>query len=135
MASTITTEEYNGWRNRETWAAALHLCNDEMLYDGARAQIKIALNEFLDAESNDQPLPQLRSWAGIGVGEYVDELADYLQADEPDAHFRHFRELAAMLLEEVGSRWRVDWESVSEALIDDEELSDLSSWVGRDPEI
>ena len=27
------TDEYNGWRNRQTWAVALHLGNDEGMYE------------------------------------------------------------------------------------------------------
>ena len=46
-------EEYNGWTNRETWATALHINNDQGLYEAVQ-EIKFQqlVDSFAEKVSN-----------------------------------------------------------------------------------
>lgn len=113
-------DEYNGHTNRETWAAALHLGNDEYICNAARDAIRAHVRQSYQnwtGEAGDFTLTAARNYAADGCKDYVDALAD------PD-DVRPFRNVA-MMLSDIGSLWRVDWRSVSESLVDDDELGAL----------
>lgn len=82
------TETYNGHANRETWAASMHLGNDEGLYHMA-----------IDAVSN------------AGSDPY--DAAGAIQC-MVESLFEEFPESMAMMRGDIGSTWRVDWDSVAE---------------------
>lgn len=118
-------DEYNGHTNRETWAAELHLGN-EGIYQAARMAIRQKLCEALDAWTGDAgefTLTAARNYAGEGCKDYVDALKE--ENWEGDARSRVDHRDVAMMLSDIGSLWRVDWRSVSESLIDDDELGTL----------
>jgi len=46
-------EEYNGWTNRETWATALHIDNDQSLQEEASEKISASFLEDMDNEKED----------------------------------------------------------------------------------
>ena len=97
-----TDEAYQGWRNRETWAVALWLGNDQGLYEMARE----AMSDFMEAGYSQERAERAK--------DFVTSLLD------PDAYEFEFgseqppeiRRIAA----DVGSLWRVDWEEVAEHL-------------------
>jgi hypothetical protein len=98
--TTQSTEEYNGWTNRETWAAALHLSNDESLYqavlelldpDGAKWSNGDRIEAFVTTNVERQLFPQ--------------------PGDEPDP----WGQLWRSMISDVGSFWRVDWPAVAES--------------------
>lgn len=114
----MTDETYNGWSNRETWAADLHLSNDQGLYEGAREAVKglhyyeptSEHSESLDCgicgvsvfDHGDRPddaikayVEQLREWRDDGEGQSVEDLR--------------------MMFDEIGSLWRVNWRELAEA--------------------
>ncbi|MDQ6758310.1 MAG: hypothetical protein M3Z32_00425 [Acidobacteriota bacterium] len=121
MATGYSSDEYNGWPNRESWAAALHISNDEALFDIIRAEVEAGLSAFLDKPyCKRQPFSErLRTLAGIAIREHVEYLAEATRNQDIDLEIR---ETITMMLDEIGSRWRVDWDLVSEALFSDEEL-------------
>lgn len=80
----MSSENHNGWVNRETWAASLHLNNDQRLQQSARS-----------CENPDA----LRGWIECCV-------QDVLLAGEPPA------EWVRLMIYDVGSFWRVDWDAV-----------------------
>lgn len=89
-------ETYNGWANRETWAAALHLNNTEYLQDAA---VRYAgMDEY-----------------GRALEEWYDTLYDaFWNTCEDWAHTPEIR----MMIQEVGSYWRVNWQEINAALLE-----------------
>lgn len=90
--------EYNGWVNRETWCAALHLSNDPALYDAARVE-------------SYQGADALAEWVtDMGTGGCIHEI----KMDDGTIN-----ELLIAMMADVGSLWRVDWRAVAESLTDE----------------
>jgi len=102
------TEEYNGWTNRETWAAALHLDNNQGTYEMSHR------------------------WAAeCARGDYGEfpafQLADHLKAFFASSAISvtHYPEEASewdrMMLSDVGSLWRVEWDEIARVILSEEE--------------
>lgn len=117
------TEEYNGWPNRETWAAALHLSNDPALSGIADA---LAAESVREAQAFQTEHPELAGAVDLErraaticadkLGELMDEWAADLHelvtgmGEGPGP-------TVAMMLDEIGSRWRVDWRKIAEGYV------------------
>lgn len=108
-------EAYNGWPNRETWATALHLSNDESLYLAAREAAKA--DRF-----------------GDGIKALVERMSEIAldPSNTPDPEFAVdgigiSRALCTSMVSDVGSFWRVDWPKVRESLVED------AQDIGGDP--
>lgn len=86
-------EEYNGWPNRETWAAHLWITNDEGSYNYwcERAQ---ELDKYRLADE---------------LKEYFESLWAELMENETAGSS------VLNMLYDIGSLWRVDWVHVAEA--------------------
>lgn len=90
----MTDETYNGWKNRETWAASLHISNDEGLMSMATERLEgIDPTSFRLGEA-------LSDWYDETVEEYA------------------MVEGIRMMARDVGSAWRVDWQRVAEGLVE-----------------
>lgn len=125
-------DEYNGWCNRETWAAALHLGNDEGIYNAARDAIRAHVrqsHEDWSGDAGDFTQTAARSYAADAVREFVESIRDDVTevVEQGNAHRN-----ASMMLSDIGSLWRVDWRAVSESLVDDDELRTLLAEQGRE---
>ena len=98
---TITNpDEYNGWVNRETWAAALHLSNDEGLYQ-----------QCLELVAG-----KLRWSAGDAIEAFVMEQVEMILF--PYEHDVPPTDLWRMFISDVGSMWRVDWQAVAASFME-----------------
>ena len=89
-------DSYNGWTNRETWACHLHLTNDEGWYDMARGIVA-------DAGGTRDGYA-----AANALADWFDEIGGYT----PTPGIR-------MMLDDIGSLWRVNWREVANALRDE----------------
>ena len=90
----MTDETYQGWKNRETWAAALWINNMEGLYHEAGRVVREAPPYSVDRADALQTL--------------IEEILD----NPPN-------EVHAQMSKEIGSRWRVDWSDIVDTLLED----------------
>lgn len=109
MYETIhrTMENFNGWKNRETWAAKLWIDNDQALYEIAREYTQEEIQGHDEGEEiNAYHLGQtLKSWI-------EDDLLTLENIAGNQALFD--------MLTDIGSLYRVDWREIAQAFIDDE---------------
>ena len=118
LEQMLVSEEYNGWINRETWAFMLWQSGTSAMYDLMRdlsAQIAVKQGIFEhegDAKGNisNRGMTDIQK-RNLGA-EYVKEWSDYanqliVEVEEGDFY---------MALQDIGSMWRVDPESVGDAL-------------------
>lgn len=117
----MTNDDFNGWANRETWALALHLSNDEGIYNLvsqlARDTWEAAARDpyVLDATLTRQALARHRL-AGV-LKDLIEEWATDVQ-DASTGPGRVHQTIASLVLE-VGSWWRADFPAIAESYIDE----------------
>lgn len=93
-------EKYNGWTNRETWAVALHINNDQ----GWQASVHEALRE---QRRNHEELPgEVNALDAREAGDTIHEIVDEF-VDPTEGHLSHHQ--VVMTLSAIGSLWRVNW--------------------------
>ena len=107
------TDTYEGWSNRETWAANLWLNNDEGLY----GQVSEMATESLTAGRDDEG--DAGSAAHIARYHLAEQLRDMF---EEWAHGEGEDEYVPSgpiykVLTDIGSLYRVDWHEVAEGWI------------------
>lgn len=112
----MTDDTYNGWANRETWAVALYVNNDQRWQESVLDALREAVGEVIVGDSGyeyaDVPL---KDWeAGAIVKEMIEELAYHI-IDEPETTTRELRQA----FEDIGSLWRVDWDALGAAFLAD----------------
>jgi hypothetical protein len=106
----MNTEKFNGWSNRETWAAMLHINNDEYLQDTALDYARATSLKYDLEDENDKTRAvvflsnTLRSW-----------LEDDLLTRDNIAG----NESLFLMLTDIGSLYRVDYEEMAEAFLYD----------------
>jgi hypothetical protein len=96
-----------GWSNPETYAAFLHLTADEGLQETARA----ALMTALVVEHTLTPGAAGRVLKGL-VERFLEDLDDAGLVDEYRA-----------LCNDLGSRWRIEWDEIGAAFLDNETMT------------
>jgi hypothetical protein len=84
--------EYNGWKNYETWLAALHIDNDESTHDTCR---ELAASASSDYDAGEAIVEFLRDGAmdateraGDFVADIIGAYFDAIDKRELGAHFR-----------------------------------------------
>jgi hypothetical protein len=91
------TEEYNGWKNYETWNVALYLDNDEGTYLAVKEYVKDTLNstddlsydgliEYLGIENESTPDGIPWSYFRIDRKEMFDWLMDHAESEEQEQY-------------------------------------------------
>jgi hypothetical protein len=89
-------EEYNGWTNRETWATALHLNNEQGLYETVRDW---AVSNWEEDESEAVTV------LSESIEDFVTEL---VESDWDGVKF---------MRSDIGSLYRVNWREIAESFI------------------
>jgi len=96
---THKEETYNGWSNRETWAFKLHIDNNEGDYNHWQERTR-------EAEDIAALADEMKEWAEEIWG---------LVIDGSDASKE-----ARLLVDDVGSLWRVDFYEIARSLRDEQ---------------
>lgn len=97
------SNEYQGWTNRETWAAHLHITNDAGLVD-------YFATVMADARI---PVPGHMTNCIVTVAIAV---RDWLESQQELLIEGQCHRDTAMMLTDIGSLWRVNWDEVAKAL-------------------
>lgn len=101
----MSDERYNGWTNRETWAVALYINNDQGWQESVHEALRGAREELLPLLSGD---------AGDLIRENVEEVIDMLAHGQGDSW-----ESALSVVQDIGSLWRVNWDELGAAFLAD----------------
>lgn len=103
-----TERGYQGWRDRQTWAMALHLGNDEGLYRHWREVARQALRDHPDDPDRARWTVEdaLREWWDLQVEEQFKGATG-----EPEL----------LLLDLMPQGDMIDWRAVAEAIMEDAE--------------
>lgn len=110
------SDEYHGWPNRETWAASLHLDNDQSRYIDTR-EAATALIDSLAGDTGiltDAQCTRAESLIAERIAGFFTAEADAVY-HAPGAATNWGRMMAA----DVGSLWRVDWREIASHYVDD----------------
>jgi hypothetical protein len=98
----LLSEEYQGWSNRETWAVALHLSNDQGLYIETQALTREAMAKNLTSNPD--------YWLADSLEELVYELFKFKNVSTNEELFN--------MLAYIGSLYRVNWREIAQGYID-----------------
>ena len=102
---TDNTETYEGWSNRETWAANLWLANDQGLYNETLDLLSVARQ---NAEEQGRTVQGLLADAIQELFESMFDPEEMPQTPE-----------IANVRNDIGSMWRVDWHEIAGSWIND----------------
>ena len=98
-------EDYNGWKNRETWATALHIDNDQVLQEIA---LDYARQE-IDGHDEDENINPYH--LGQTFNEWIEH--DLLTLENIKGN-----EGLWLMLTDIGSLYRVDWREIASHYLD-----------------
>jgi hypothetical protein len=95
-------EEYSGWINRETWAMALHLDNDQGFSDEVK--------QFTHQAIQDNPLEE----AGYRLADSLEEwVSAFLEFDTVSTNEHLF-----IMMTDIGSLYRVNWREIAQVYVE-----------------
>ena len=100
----MTKKKYNGWKNRETWALALHIDNNQCFQAYME---ELAENAREEAEETSE----IALFLTTALEDWITEIAETFFNPEPGEEFN--KDLALMF-SDVGSIWRVDFREIAE---------------------
>jgi hypothetical protein len=103
----IFAELHDGWSNRETYTAYLHLTADEgLVRTGSRTIELAAIVE-----------------GGMNAGKAGRILAELLEQHLAELDDARLEDECRAIRDDVGSLWRVDWTEVGAAFLGDERIA------------
>jgi hypothetical protein len=107
-------QEYNGWTNRETWATALHINNDQWLQETAIDYAKQELNGHDEGEE-------------INPRFLGDTLESWITEDLLTLENIAGNQGLYSMLTDIGSLYRVNWYELAESFLSDARESEKVS--------
>jgi hypothetical protein len=101
----MEVQEYNGWTNRETWATALWIGNDQVLHEIARDYASITLQNGEDSD---------------GLNSYYlgETLNNWIQEDLLTLENIKGNHSLWLMLTDIGSLYRVNWREIADHYLD-----------------
>ena len=97
-------QEYNGWSNRETWATALWINNDQAFYEIAQDYTK---QEIESHDSGEEINPY---YLGETIRWWIEE--DLLTLENIAGNQALFN-----MLTDIGSLYRVNWREIADSFL------------------
>ena len=104
----MSDEKYEGWTNRETWAYNLWLSNEEGTYKTINEMARSAIRKSKKEAGGNAPM---------AIGHLSHDLKDFL--DEVVEHARDGNAEAFKMVDDIGSRWRIDYGEIAKNWIND----------------
>jgi len=98
-------EKHNGWTNRETWAMALHLDNDQGLCD---EMLDLAKQEIDGHDEGEE----------INSYHLGERMKDWIEGEVLDFDNVSLNRNAYIMLTDIGSLYRVEWREVADHYLD-----------------
>lgn len=102
----METQEYNGWTNRETWATALHIDNDQALQEIARDYALECLDHHAEEEG----------WEAMNC--LSQTLESWITNDLLTLENISGNQGLWLMLTDIGSLYRVNWRELAESILD-----------------
>ena len=130
-----TDEKYNGWTNRETWAVALHINNDQGWQESVHEALKSGVGDWNEDLSwspgiTEPSLTRNRArQAGEIIRSEVEDVFDvetYGTVDSAEDCQNFVRRLMP-IMSDIGSLWRVNWTELGSSFLTDLEGVDSDS--------
>ena len=106
----MSNETYEGWTNRETWAVALHINNDQGWQEDVHEALRAKLAEVDPDDLTDSGRKYM---AGDVIRENVEQALTFLVGSSDGEDF------ASAVRNEIGSLWRVNWTELGASFLDD----------------
>lgn len=97
-------QEFNGWTNRETWATALHINNDQYLYETAQGYTR----EELEGHDNGETINPY--YLGEVLRSWIED--DLLTLENIAGNQGLFN-----MLTDIGSLYRVNWSEIADSFL------------------
>ena len=118
----MTDEPYNGWTNRETWATALHIDNDEGLHTQRNKLCHKSLGDAIATEYLSMEQVAQRRLAD-SLENWVQEMSEEIYFPTPNTPYEpdfnpQTRSLLGMF-NDIGSLWRVNWDEIASNWLED----------------
>ena len=98
-------QEYEGWSNRETWATALHIDNDQVLLEMA---LEYARQE-IDSRDEDEE---------VDLNQLGETLRSWIEDDLLTLENISGNHPLWLMLTDIGSLYRVNWREIAEVYVD-----------------
>jgi hypothetical protein len=102
-------EEYQGWNNRETWATALHLDNDQGFYNEVQGLTREAIELITYEDIDSNTLNEASYRLADSLEEWVSALLEFDNVSTNEQLFN--------MLADIGSLYRVDWREIAQGYI------------------
>jgi hypothetical protein len=110
----LLNEEFQGWSNRETWAVALYLDNDQGFYDDVQGLTREAID--------NNPLNEASYRLADSLEDLVNELFEF---DNVSTNKELF-----IMMADIGSLYRVDWREIAQGYITLMTIDKVNSIIG-----